>query len=238
MSNNPQDGFNRAARSFADRTVGRSLAALGVTPNQVTVLGALTCAVGCLLWGLQTNHPSLYWWGLVVFLIGALGDWFDGALARWADLRTPFGGELDSLTDRVVETAMFAALGWVLMKQHHLVLAAGCYTALGGSFLVTYTRAKAEIKGLKGDVGIGDRSTRMLVLGVFVIAGHWIGFAAAVYAINALAWTTALHRAFSIRQQLEHRQELMKPGERFAGLLAVVVAASLLMIYAGIGTPW
>ena len=237
---NPQDGFNQKARKFADNTLGRLLVALGATPNRVTLGGALISAVGCLLWGLQVDHPNLFWWGLGVFLFGSMGDWLDGSVARVGNMKTPFGGELDSLVDRFVEMAMWAALAFVFAKQNHLVLMVGCFTALGGSFIVTYARAKAEIKGLKGDVGFGDRSTRMIGLGVFVILGHYlIGLEWAVYVINVLAWVTAIHRVLSIRQQLEGRSTLIRADtRRFITTLMVVCGFAFAIIIFGIDTPW
>lgn len=239
MNQNPQDGFNQRARRFADNTLGRLLVGTGATPNRVTLGGALICAAGCLVWSLQISHPSLFWWGLGVFLFGSLGDWLDGSVARVSNMKTEFGKQLDSLVDRFVEMAMFAALGLVFAKQHNEVLLLGCFTALGGSFIVTYARQRAESLGLKGDVGLGDRSTRMLVLGVFVIAGHWIGFGWAVYAVNALAWSTAVHRTLWIRQQLEGRSTLIAPDtRRFAGMLTFLAVATAMIFYLGIEPPW
>jgi CDP-diacylglycerol--glycerol-3-phosphate 3-phosphatidyltransferase len=189
----------KKCRRFADRTIGGWLARKGVAADAVTLIGAFLVVAGSAIWALYTK----IWWtfplGLFVVVLGAIADWIDGSVARMSK-DTTFGVELDTLTDRVMETAMFAAIALVMSGYNWKIFA--CITALGGSLLVSYARTRAEKLGLKGNVGRGDRLVRLIVLGIGVIAGYWIGLQWALYAINLLAWPTFLQRVLSIRKQL------------------------------------
>ena len=46
---------------------------------------------------------------------------------------------------------------------------------MAGSFLVCYTRSKAEALGLKGDVGIGSRAERVVVITAGLVLAPWGG---------------------------------------------------------------
>lgn len=191
--------------------VGEPLARRGITANQVTVAGALIFAAGFVVWMFHLRYHPLYWLGIGLAAFGGTGDWFDGAVAKApSGYKTEFGKVLDSWTDRVVETAIWGALGWVTAKQHQYGLMFGCFTALGGSILVSYSRQLGEA-AVKNDrefakalenTGYGDRMVRLIVIGVGVIAGNWFGFAPVVVVINLLAWETAVHRLLFIRQRL------------------------------------
>jgi archaetidylinositol phosphate synthase len=114
-------------------------------------------------------------------------DMLDGALARSERKTTEFGGFLDSVFDRYVDVAIFVSLGiyginWLLVAL-----------ALSGALLVSYTRARAEKIIEKCDVGIAERSERMLILIVGLFSG-FVWHAVAVIAI--LSHITALHRIF------------------------------------------
>jgi CDP-diacylglycerol--glycerol-3-phosphate 3-phosphatidyltransferase len=77
---------------------------------------------------------------------------------------------------------------------------------MAGSFLVSYTRARAEALGLKGDVGIGSRAERVFVISSGLILGPWwIWLQLAIYLLAATAWITVLQRVLSVRSQLRAR---------------------------------
>jgi len=86
-------------------------------------------------------------------VVGSILDILDGALARAGGKITPFGSFLDSTTDRVGEGAMLGAIA-LIFARHGNEVALGrddrCDRRL---VLVSYTRAKAEALGLRGDVG-------------------------------------------------------------------------------------
>ena len=76
------------------------------------------------------------------------------------------------------------------------------FAALAGSFLVSYTRSKAEALGLRGDVGIGSRAERVVVITAGLVFAPWGGLQWAVYFLTATAWITVAQRVWFVRKQL------------------------------------
>jgi CDP-diacylglycerol--glycerol-3-phosphate 3-phosphatidyltransferase len=72
-----------------------------------------------------------------------------------------------------------------------------------GSFLVSYTRAKAEALGLKGDVGIGSRAERVTVIVTGLFLAPWGLLPWAVYLLTVTAWLTVIQRIVHVRRQLK-----------------------------------
>jgi len=151
-----KDGYTTGARSLASRSVTR-LARTGVTPNILTTTGVSLCLVAAVLVPLEDRGDQVlvYWLAAAIFVIGSLLDILDGALARAGGKSTPFGAFLDSMTDRVGEGAMLAAIALVFSQHGKGWAVVVAVAAVVGSFLVSYTRAKAEALGLRGDVGLG-----------------------------------------------------------------------------------
>ena len=147
-------GYTSGARSLASRSVTR-LARTGVTPNVLTTTGVSLCLVAAILVPFENRADTLlvYWLAAVIFVLGSLLDILDGALARVGGKSTPFGAFIDSTTDRVGEGAMLAAIALVFSRHGEDWAVVLAVAAVVGSFLVSYTRARAEALGLKGDVG-------------------------------------------------------------------------------------
>jgi CDP-diacylglycerol--glycerol-3-phosphate 3-phosphatidyltransferase len=81
------------------------------------------------------------------------------------------------------------------------------FAAVAGSFLVSYTRAKAEALNLRGDVGIGSRAERVVVITgglVFAPLSIWL-LVTAISLLTATAWLTVLQRILFVRRQLGAR---------------------------------
>ena len=145
-----------------------------------------------------------YWLGAAVFVVGSLLDILDGALARAGGRSTPFGAFLDSTTDRVGEGAMLAAIGLVFARDGNDVAVVLTVVAVAGSFLVPYVRAKAEALGLRGDVGLGSRAERVVVITAGLVLAPWGALQWAIYLLAATAWLTVLQRVLHVRRQLIH----------------------------------
>src|SRR5207247_7648709 len=142
-------------RALAARWIG-GLARTRVTPNALTASGVTLCAAASVLVAFEDRDELLFFWlGAVVFVIGSVLDILDGALARAGGKGTPFGAFLDSTTDRVSEGFVLGAIALVFANDRNMVAVAFAFAAVAGSFLVSYTRARAEALGLRGDVGIG-----------------------------------------------------------------------------------
>ena len=196
-------GYTTGARSLASRSVTR-LARTGVTPNVLTTTGVSLCLLAAVLVPFEhRGHTVLvYWLAAAIFVIGSLLDILDGALARVGGKATPFGAFIDSTTDRVGEGAMLAAIALVFSRHGEDWAVVLAVAAVVGSFLVSYTRARAEALGLKGDVGLGSRAERVVLITAGLVFAPWGGLAWAILALAVTAWLTVFQRVLHVRKQL------------------------------------
>ncbi|MDQ5822139.1 MAG: CDP-alcohol phosphatidyltransferase family protein [Actinomycetota bacterium] len=180
------------------------LARTRVTPNALTSAGVLMCAAAAVLVYFEYRNELLFFWlAALVFVVGSVLDILDGALARAGGKQSPFGAFLDSTTDRVSEAFMLGAIALVFHRRGNEVALAFTVAAVVGSFLVSYTRARAEALRLKGDVGIGSRAERVVVIAAgLALAPWWHCLDAAIYLLTVTAWFTVLQRVLSVRRQL------------------------------------
>ncbi len=178
-----------------------------LTPNTLTASGVILCAAASVLVLFEGRNELLFYWlAAVVFVLGSLLDILDGALARAGGKTTPFGAFIDSTTDRVSEGFMLTAIAYVLAVNHHPVFVAVAMAAMLGSFLVSYTRAKAETLGLRGDVGIGSRAERVVVITAGLVLAPWGMLGWALVILAATAWITVFQRILHVRKQLMEAQ--------------------------------
>ena len=198
-------GYTSGARSLAGRSVTR-LALTGITPNGLTTTGVSLCVAAAVLVPFENRaHTVLvYWLAAGVFVVGSLLDILDGALARVGGKSTPFGAFIDSTTDRVGEGAMLAAIALVFSRHGKDWAVVVAVAAVVGSFLVSYTRARAEALGLKGDVGLGSRAERVVLITAGLVFAPWGGLPWAILTLAATAWLTVVQRVLHVRKQLLH----------------------------------
>src|SRR5882757_683519 len=164
--------MNVIPQRFKDGFVGltgplvRALIRRGVSPNVVTTLGTLV-VIGS---GIAFGYGAIRLGGALLLASGLL-DILDGQVARQGAKMTTFGAFYDSTLDRVGEGAVFSGLifyfltGPLPADMKPRAIAAGL-VALVASFLVSYTRARAEALGVENKVGIAPRAERILFLGV------------------------------------------------------------------------
>ncbi len=97
---------------------------------------------------------------------------------------------------------MLTAIAYVLATHHHPVFVAVTVAAVAGSFLVSYTRARAEALGLRGDVGIGSRAERVVVITAGLVLAPWGVLPWAIALLAVTAWVTVGQRVLYVRKQL------------------------------------
>jgi phosphatidylinositol phosphate synthase len=197
-----KQGYTTGARSLAKRSVS-GLARTRITPNALTAAGVTLCLTAAVLVPFESRDKLLFYWlGALVFVVGSVLDILDGALARAGGRSTPFGAFFDSTTDRVGEGAMLAAIGLVFTRAGNDIAVVFTIVAVGGSFLVPYVRAKAEALGLRGDVGLGSRAERVVVITAGLVLAPWGGLQWAIYLLAVTSWVTVLQRILHVRKQL------------------------------------
>jgi CDP-diacylglycerol---glycerol-3-phosphate 3-phosphatidyltransferase len=182
------------------------LAKAGVTPDMVTLtgtLGAIAAAAGLI----ATGH---LFWGAFVVTLFVLLDMVDGALARARGGGSVFGAVLDSAGDRAVDAAVFGALVWWYSgagDDRLLVLAALLCLVLG--MLTSYVKARAEGLGLTCDVGVVERTERLIL----VLTGTGFTGLGVPYAVHVGLGLLLVGSAVTVGQRFAavHRQSRGRP---------------------------
>jgi CDP-diacylglycerol--glycerol-3-phosphate 3-phosphatidyltransferase len=140
--------------------VGTALARTPITPNALTITGTIGMSAGALAL-FPTGHLFA---GTMVCTGFVVTDMLDGTLARIKGTAGAFGAFLDSTLDRVADAAVFAGLAaWFVLGGHSDLLAGVALYCLVAGMLVSYAKARAEGLGLRCDVGIAERTERLLV---------------------------------------------------------------------------
>jgi CDP-diacylglycerol--glycerol-3-phosphate 3-phosphatidyltransferase len=181
------------------RPAGRGLARLGVTPDAITYFGVLLqCVVAALI-----LQGRLLVAGLLA-IVAAFSDAFDGAVAKARGTTGRFGAFLDSTTDRLSDALYFIPIAWLygvdpdIAERDEPWVAAVALAALVLSFLVSYSKARAESLGFDCNVGIAERAERLIL----VIAGLILNILPPVLVVlAALAAITFLQRMWHVRAQ-------------------------------------
>jgi CDP-diacylglycerol---glycerol-3-phosphate 3-phosphatidyltransferase len=201
-----KQGYTIGARTLASRSIV-GLARTRVTPNALTTAGVSLCLAAAVIVYFESHDKLLFYWvGALVFVVGSILDILDGALARAGGKTTPFGSFLDSTTDRVGEGAMLGAIALIFARHGNEIALGATIAAIAGSFLVSYTRAKAEALGLRGDVGFGSRAERVVAITAGLVLAPWGVLQWAIYLLTATAWVTVLQRILFVRKQLSERR--------------------------------
>ena len=212
------EGWKERGRSYF-LPLARWLASRGVTPDALTVAGLAFSLLAAMLFARGDFLAAAF-----VLVLTGLCDMLDGDVARLSGAASPFGAFLDSTLDRAGEGALLAGLAyfyftragggvvWVRAEESGarfgdpdgLTLAVLALATLVLSFLVSYTRARAEGLGLECKVGMMERPERLLAL----LGGALLGprFMPGVLGILfLLTLVTVLQRVYHVRR-------LTRPG--------------------------
>ena len=169
----------------------------GVHPNAITVAGFVITLGAAVMYSQDHVRTA----GALV-LLGGLSDVFDGRVARLSGLASKFGNFFDSTLDRISEIAMYLGL-MTLYNAYQLELFDVWMIyiitlALGGSLMISYTRAKAESLGFDCSVGLMQRGERIVLLGfaslLFGLDWDGVVLSSVIVIVAVLTNVTAVHR--------------------------------------------
>ncbi len=168
-----------------------------VRPNTITSASAIVVIGAGAAFGLDQARLGAVW-----LLLSGLLDVLDGQVARGGGMASKFGAFFDSTFDRIGEAILFAGIAvYFQTAENQAAPILGVLLALAtltGSFLVSYTRARAEGLGLECKVGLAQRPERILGLGVptlFFGAGPRGLLLLVIMALLAiLSWITVVQR--------------------------------------------
>jgi CDP-diacylglycerol--glycerol-3-phosphate 3-phosphatidyltransferase len=195
--------LNRYARAFFSKSftpLARLLLKLGVGPDAVTIVGT----VGVVASALVFYPRGSFFVGTVAITVFIFSDLVDGTMARLSDRVSKWGAFLDSSMDRVGDAAIFGALAYYFGDKHNRPMFILSLVCLVSGAIVSYVRARAEGLGYKCDVGLIERSDRLV--GSLVATGlSGLGLpyiqAVALWAIAVGSTFTVFQRMLYVRKQ-------------------------------------
>jgi phosphatidylglycerophosphate synthase len=189
-------------RKFS-RPLAKFLARTPLTPNQISFLSFIA-ALGALSLFL-TGHNV--WAGIVVQTSSVL-DGVDGDLARIKNMKSSFGGFFDAILDRYSDFAILGGLTfWALefeARFDDMVVVSAGLAATVGSFMISYSRARAEVSfgkpfpGLMGS--LASRDARLLIIMIGSIVSY--GTVTLIF-LGAMTNLVVVWRVFGARKGLE-----------------------------------
>ena len=170
--------------------IAASLFRLGLSANFLTALGLFFAGLSAFL-----IYRGSWVWGAGVLLLSGLLDLLDGAVARAAGQQTSFGGILDSSLDRVGDFAvLISILFYCVVNQSQKIYVVLAGSALLGSFLISYVRARAECEFENCRVGFWERGERIVYISLALLVNN---MALALWVLGIGTHLTAAQRLFS-----------------------------------------
>src|SRR3954468_22433542 len=203
-------GYLRIIEPVADLLVR-----LRISPNAITTVGTLCTITGGVIYGAGHIRTAGWFLGLT-----ALFDVLDGTVARRTGRSSTFGAFYDSTLDRVADGAVLSGLAVFYTREairvaqstptgpglfaaispvdKNVGMVIVCLAGIVGTFLGSYTRARAESLGIDAKVGIMQRPERVTLLSApqafFGLALHGWVLMFIVTLLTVTAWITACQR--------------------------------------------
>ena len=207
---------NRARYLKIIAPVGNLLARIGVHPHVLSIAGLVLSIVAGLVYS-----SGFFFWAAWVVLLAGICDTLDGQIARQTNKVSKFGSFFDSTLDRYSDILLFIGLAYHFaggqafmgLQSSEIREHASPWTVaiiiltIAGSFMVSYTRARAEGLGIECKAGLMQRPERITLL----IIGSLFGSIPAIgpilmkctLLILAISSNlTAMYRIFYVRNQL------------------------------------
>src|ERR1700674_2911971 len=182
------------------------LARNNVSPNALTTIGTLLTVAAAVVYA--TGHIMTAGW---LMSVTAVFDVIDGQVARRTGRSTVFGAFYDSTLDRVADGALMAGLTVFYMTSpvhHNIYMVVVCLVGIIGTFLVSYTRARAESLGIDAKVGVMQRPERIVLLSApqALFGLFWNGWVlmGIIILLSVTAWITAVQRIAFVYRYTKH----------------------------------
>ena len=195
-----------------------------VSPNVITASSLLLCGVTGAAVALG-HLPGAVW----LYLFAGILDVLDGRLARVANQQTPAGALFDSVSDRWGELFVFAGYVWFLHDSPWLI---AVMSAIGGSMMVSYTRARAEGLGVTLSGGVMQRAERIVLVAGGTLLAAWYGsdletaslaepiIGATMLICGIASAATAVNRWVVAYRELARRYEARAESDRIGPVIA------------------
>jgi phosphatidylglycerophosphate synthase len=131
--------------------------------------------------------------GACGLMFGAFLDGIDGALAKINDVKSPFGGFLDSICDHCGDFAIYLGLLISYLRSDALVEIVLIFIAMFASVFGSHVRSRAEMVAIDTKtVGIFTRFERIFLLFICLLIGK----------VTVALWGLAIFNSFSALQRV------------------------------------
>lgn len=181
--------------------VAALLCRLRVSPNALTSVGTLCSVAAGVAFGMGHIRTA----GFIIGLT-AIFDVLDGVVARRTGQSTVFGAFYDSTLDRVADGALLGGIAYFFASSpvhRNMPMVAVSIAGIIATFLVSYTRARAEGLGIDAKMGIMQRAERVVLLSapqaIFGLALSGRVLMAVVCILAFTAWITAIQRILFVQ---------------------------------------
>jgi CDP-diacylglycerol--glycerol-3-phosphate 3-phosphatidyltransferase len=188
-------GYLRLIEPVADYLVRRR-----VNPNVITTIGTLCTIAAAVTYAF--GHISIGGW---ILGLTALFDVLDGIVARRTNRETKFGAFYDSSLDRISDGMILGGLTVFYATdtpRHSVAMVIICVLAIIGTFLTSYTRARADALGIDAKVGMIQRVERVVLLSapqaLFGLALDGLVLDSIIVVLAVTSWITAVQRVMFV----------------------------------------
>jgi CDP-diacylglycerol--glycerol-3-phosphate 3-phosphatidyltransferase len=184
------------------RPLVRSLAAGGVTANQVTLAAALLSIVAGVVLAYAAEQPAAWFLLPVVLFVRMAFNAIDGMLAREHGQKSALGAYLNELCDVISDAALYLPFALVPGVEPIVVVIAVLLAAISEMAGVVAIQAGAE-RRYDGPMGKSDRAFAFgllaFLLGLGLIPALWLSGAIGLVALLT-AWTIVNRVRAGLRQ--------------------------------------
>jgi archaetidylinositol phosphate synthase len=178
---------------------------IGLTPNIISTIGFILAILSAVTYATDRGSPFHLLLATVLLLLSGFCDTLDGAVARTFQQTSVFGGFLDSILDRYADAFVYAGIIFSGLCNIWFGL-----TAMVGSLLVSYSRARAEAAGIKMEsIGIAERAERLIILSVASLTAiFWLpALNAGIILLAVLSNLTVLQRGLHVYKSLKKKEK-------------------------------
>ena len=194
-----------------------------VHPNVLTI----TSLIVSMITGFFFHMGWIFFAGVLI-LAGSTFDIFDGRVARAQGLSSEHGAFFDSCLDRVAEAFIYLGL---LSYFQGSIFSYVIFLILVSTVMVSYTKARAEGLGVDCEVGVMQRTERIVYLGVLSILNflgdliaYELGFKPNDYLVKfslivilIFSTYTAIQRMVHVMRKLKERDNIVQTGNSDPG---------------------
>ncbi|MFQ5663630.1 MAG: CDP-alcohol phosphatidyltransferase family protein [Terriglobia bacterium] len=164
----------------------QGLAATGIHPNVLTFVGLVVNA-----WAAVLLAAGEFRWAAAVIFLAGIFDLTDGPVARLQGRVSAFGAFFDSMIDRYSDMLLYMGLLVYYARIERFFYVVLVAVAMAGSFMVSYSRARAESLIPACKVGFMERPERVVLL---ILGGAFERMAPVLWVIAVLSTVTVIHR--------------------------------------------